>query len=258
MKRAVGKVSGGRTSSSGQAAPEPAAESAPAQVERLPAALSALEGPSTSRGRRTRATLVQAAREVFEESGFNDTRVADITARAGTSYGSFYTYFDSKEAIFRDVMAEVTGQMFHASRLENATEDPVARIEAGNRAYLQAYGRNARIMAVIEEVSPYDPYFRNLMLEIRAMFVQRNEQALRRLQQQGLADRRLDPAIAASALGGMVEKFAHVWLLMGEPHDESAVVATLTRLWAQGIGLTMPDDPSPPPRGSRARTRSRG
>lgn len=215
-----------------------------------------IDGPSTSRGRRTRATLVQAAREVFEESGFKDARIADITVRAGTSYGSFYTYFDSKEAIFRDVVHEVTGQMFHASRpAGGATDDPVARIEAGNRAYLQAYGRNARIMAVIEEVSPYDPYFRNLMLEIRSMFVQRNEQALRRLQEQGLADRKLDPAVAASALGGMVEKFAHVWLLMGEPHEEASVIETLTRLWAQGIGLTMPDEAPTPAPAPKRRTR---
>lgn len=201
---------------------------------------------------------MQAAREVFEESGFQDARIADIAARAKTSYGSFYTYFDSKEAIFREVVHEVTGQMFHASRLTpGGPEDPVQRIEAGNRSYLQAYGRNARIMAVMEEVSPYDPYFRNLMLEIRAMFVQRNEQAIRRLQQQGLADPQLDAAIAASALGGMVEKFAHVWLLMGEPYQESAAIATLTRLWAQGLGLAMPpaaSQPAAPKRRGRLRT----
>jgi AcrR family transcriptional regulator len=52
--------------------------------------------PSSSRGRRTRTAIVQAAREVFDEKGFEEARIADITARADTAYGSFYTYFDSK------------------------------------------------------------------------------------------------------------------------------------------------------------------
>jgi AcrR family transcriptional regulator len=196
---------------------------------------------STSRGRRTRSALITAAREVFEEVGFKDARVADIAAKANTSYGSFYFYYDSKEAIFRDVVTEFTGQMFQVSRAESESgTDPIERISAANRAYLRAYAQNARLMGVIEEVSPYHGYFRDLMLEIRNLFVRRNEHGIRRLQDQGLADPHLDPVIAASALGGMVERFAQVWLLMGEPYDENAAVETLTRLWAQGIGLAMP------------------
>ena len=37
-----------------------------------------------------------AARESFAKLGFASTRVADIVARAGTSHGTFYTYFDDK------------------------------------------------------------------------------------------------------------------------------------------------------------------
>ena len=47
---------------------------------------------------RALARLVEAAKEVFEECGLPDARISDITARAGVSYGSFYHYFDSKEA----------------------------------------------------------------------------------------------------------------------------------------------------------------
>ena len=54
----------------------------------------------------TRARLLDAAKEVFEETGFLEARIADIAERAGMSHGSFYHYFDSKEQIFREV-AEV-------------------------------------------------------------------------------------------------------------------------------------------------------
>ncbi|HEY1278414.1 MAG TPA: helix-turn-helix domain-containing protein, partial [Acidimicrobiales bacterium] len=61
----------------------------------------------TLRGQRTRAALVKAARAVFERRGYHDTRVVDITKAAGVAYGTFYTYFDSKELIFAEVVEEL-------------------------------------------------------------------------------------------------------------------------------------------------------
>lgn len=47
-----------------------------------------------------RKRLVAAAREAFARSGFAGVNVADICVAAGIAKGSFYKYFDSKEAIF--------------------------------------------------------------------------------------------------------------------------------------------------------------
>lgn len=201
------------------------------------------EGPSTPRGRRTRDALVRAAREVFEEHGFLDARVADIADTAGVAHGSFYTYFNSKEAIFREVANALVGDLFLASRVgPDVPRDPISRIEAANRLYLQAYARNARMLAIVEQVSTFNDYFRQLRRDIRKVFVDRAAAGIARLQSQGLADPEIDPSTAASALGGMLEHFAHVWLALGEPFDEELAVATLTRLWAQAIGLKMPAD----------------
>jgi AcrR family transcriptional regulator len=43
---------------------------------------------------------------MFEEHGLPDARIADIAERAGASYGSFYNYFESKEAVFRELAGE--------------------------------------------------------------------------------------------------------------------------------------------------------
>src|SRR5271165_5679457 len=64
-------------------------------------------GPRSRKGVQTRARLVAAAKEVFEENGFLDARISDIAERAGLSHGSFYHYFESKEEVFREVAAEV-------------------------------------------------------------------------------------------------------------------------------------------------------
>ena len=68
-------------------------------------------GPLTGRGHARRAALLDAARRVFEERGFLETRVADIAAEAKVAQGTFYTYFDSKDAIFQAVAARVAGDM---------------------------------------------------------------------------------------------------------------------------------------------------
>jgi AcrR family transcriptional regulator len=66
--------------------------------------------PKTARGRRTREKLLSAAEEEFGERGFHAVGIGDITRRAGVALGTFYVYFESKEAIYRDrLTAERTG-----------------------------------------------------------------------------------------------------------------------------------------------------
>lgn len=194
--------------------------------------------PATERGRRKRAAIVAAARDVFEESGFKDARIADIAKKAGASYGSFYTYFASKEEIFQEVVQQVTNEMFDFSRPGSSPQDnPVARIEAANRKYVQAYARNARMMSVMAEVTAYDEFTRNLAMQIRERFVARNEEGVKRLQKQGLADEKLDARIAADVLGGMIERFAAVWVENRTPEEIDAAVPVLTKIWVRGLGL---------------------
>ncbi|WP_280476648.1 TetR/AcrR family transcriptional regulator [Nocardia farcinica] len=193
------------------------------------------------RRKRTRAALIEAAREAFEEVGLNEARVADITRRAEVSYGSFYTYFESKEEIFREVVKQVTGEMFEASAVgDTSGSTPRERLEAANRRYLQAYARNARIMGLIEEVAPYDSYSNELLKGIRNLFLGRIEQGIRHQQKSGRLDPDLDYRVAARILGGMIEQVARASFLQGEPYDEDVTVHTLTTLWSNAVG-TVPD-----------------
>jgi AcrR family transcriptional regulator len=47
----------------------------------------------------SRATLAEAASELFLERGYDATSIADITTRAGVSRSSFFNYFASKSDI---------------------------------------------------------------------------------------------------------------------------------------------------------------
>lgn len=49
--------------------------------------------------RNTKGKIVSTAWKLFYEQGYDDTTVDDIIRESGTSKGSFYHYFDSKDAL---------------------------------------------------------------------------------------------------------------------------------------------------------------
>ncbi len=49
--------------------------------------------------RNTKSKIVSAAWKLFYEQGYEDTTVEDIIFESGTSKGSFYHYFESKDAL---------------------------------------------------------------------------------------------------------------------------------------------------------------
>ena len=200
----------------------------------------------TPRGRRTREALIGAARVVFERDGFNAARITDIADEAGVAHGTFYTYFHSKEAIFLAVSQGLLSEFLEPSGglPPMAASTPYAAIEASNRRYLEAYRRNGRLMVIWEDMPGVSPGLTQLLTDTRRQFVARAERMIRRMQDSGGADSRLDAFYAATALCGMVQQFAYNWVSDGGDFQLDKAVTELTRLWANAIGLPMPRDQS--------------
>lgn len=195
--------------------------------------------PLTDRGRRTRDTLVIAARGVFEERGYDGTRMSDIAEAAGVSHGTVYTWFSTKEAVLMAVVASLVSDLYASLSTPEGT-DPIGRIERANRSYLDAYRAHARLLEVVEQAATTDASFRAVLADLRRAHVERVAATLRHLQQDGVARADLDAHVAAAALCAMVEGFARHWFGRGEAHDEDVAVATLTALWAGSLGLSTP------------------
>jgi AcrR family transcriptional regulator len=198
------------------------------------------EPPRTERGARTRAALVDAARRVFEREGYLNTKITDITREAATATGSFYTYFADKEEVFAAVMDGVRHEMLHPQLgAVGAQADAIAEIEAANRAYLDAVRRNARLVALMEQVGAIDERFREWRQATGRAFIERNAAGIRRLQRDGQADRELDPELAAHALSGMVSRMGYQAFVSGEVDAElDDVVDAVTRLWANALRVS--------------------
>lgn len=116
------------------------------------------KAPRTARGERTLRKILDAARQEFGERGFSDSSIAAITQRAAVALGTFYTYFDSKEAVFEAVVRDMSAQV----RDRVAPEFKAARDSIdGERRALEAFLRFARehrdVYRIIDEAEFVQP-----------------------------------------------------------------------------------------------------
>lgn len=188
-----------------------------------------------------RERLLQAAREVFERDGFHAARIVDVAQGAGVGIGTFYRHFQSKGELFRAVISDAFDEIYVGGATRGLDpSNPAAQIELANRRFLQQYRAKAPLHALLEQLAPIDEECRRLYLSGRARSVDRIARSIAALQGAGLANPRLDPHVTAGVLVSMANNSAHLWFSLGEPFDEETALATLNRIWIDGIGLKRP------------------
>ena len=118
----------------------------------------ATKTPRTDRGWRTRRALLDAAAGEFGEHGFAGASIAGITRRAGTALGSFYTYFDGKEAIFRALVGDLSAQVGAAAGEAVATApDALSAERAALASFLRFTREHREIYRIVDEAEFVDP-----------------------------------------------------------------------------------------------------
>lgn len=100
----------------------------------------------------TRRALLDSARALFGERGFRATRTEEIVRRAGLTRGALYHHFESKEALFRAVHAEVAdevAQSLRRRREDGRAEDAWEMFRANSDIYLEAASRNGPYRQIV-------------------------------------------------------------------------------------------------------------
>lgn len=108
--------------------------------------------PRTDRGRRTLRLLLDAAAEEFGENGYHEAGIARIAQRAGVAIGSFYTYFDSKEAVFRALVGDMSRQVRETvAPVILAAPDRLSGERAGIAAFIAFVRQHKALYRIIDE-----------------------------------------------------------------------------------------------------------
>ena len=98
---------------------------------------------ATSQGKRD--LILEAARAVFEAEGLEGASLRAIAARAGYTPAALYFHFDSKEAVYAEVLHRSLATL--GARVADAVAtqtDPAARLRAAAMAFFGFYAENPR------------------------------------------------------------------------------------------------------------------
>jgi AcrR family transcriptional regulator len=166
--------------------------------------------PVTARGQETRARLLAACEKVFGEKSYFQVSIADITREAGTGNGTFYLYFPSKEAAFRELVQQRGHELRMITRL--ATEGAGHRTEAeraGFAAFFAFIHEHPHLYRVVRQAEFVDPA---LFQEYYRVFAEGYGGALEAAMRRGEIDR-LDPEALAYCLMGIGDFIGMRWVL---------------------------------------------
>jgi AcrR family transcriptional regulator len=192
------------------------------------------KAPRTPRGERTMRKILDAARDEFGERGFAESSIVGITQRAGVALGTFYTYFDSKEALFkalvRDMSAEVRDNVGPA--LSGSTDGL-----DGERRALAAFLRFVRehrdIYRIIDESEFVDPTAYREHYETTANRIAARLAAARdKGEIESFTNEDLD-ALAWAMMGANV--FLGLRFAVWDNADADRIANIMSRVWRKGF-----------------------
>ncbi|MGW3766349.1 TetR/AcrR family transcriptional regulator [Actinomadura verrucosospora] len=117
------------------------------------------------RSRRTRAKVIEAARELFVAQGYGATSLQEVADRAGVAVQTVYFVFGTKRALFKDVVdVSIAGDAEPVATLERewfraACAAPTAAVQLREHVCgtVEILGRVAPIMSMIAAAGAADP-----------------------------------------------------------------------------------------------------
>jgi AcrR family transcriptional regulator len=116
------------------------------------------KAPRTARGERTLRKILDAAREEFGERGFSDSSIVGITQRAGVALGTFYTYFNSKEALFQALVRDMSAQVRdYVAPVLKQSVDTIDGARAALESFLWFAREHCDVYRIIDEAEFVEP-----------------------------------------------------------------------------------------------------
>lgn len=162
----------------------------------------------TNQGLERKQQLLDAAARLFADRGYAETRIVDICREAGVAKGLFYWYFDTKEAVFRD-LAEALRHRLRRAQGEAMDVDasPLVQIRQGAEASVRFMAEHAQAFALVT-VENVDRQFLDEIRRGTEVHADDVERLVRRGIASGLV-RDEDPRLLAYAVLTTVGWFSH-------------------------------------------------
>lgn len=167
--------------------------------------------PKQARALRTREQLLSAGEAELSEAGFAGATAKSIAKRAGVATGSFYQYFDDKDALLRELATARFASIAFRALEALAVDDGRAVHGDPERARYEVRVRMEAVVQLVMEYHREDPGLHAVIAERRAH------------------DATLD-AMTTSAERALIAQIATLLARWRHPGDREAVAFVLFQL----------------------------
>lgn len=178
-------------------------------------------------GEQSRVLLLNIAAEEFACKGYYETNISTIVKRAKLTQPTFYLYFQSKEAIFQELVHSFRTKLFtlvEKSRLDSGIElkSLPETILVSLTAIFSFFAENPNLTSIGFFIAPEAG-------EIKSKIASQITNNLIKEKQEGYFETKVDINIVAESLVGIMERLTVTKLLTGlkEPENLASDIVNL-------------------------------
>jgi TetR/AcrR family transcriptional regulator, mexJK operon transcriptional repressor len=155
--------------------------------------------------KRKRAVILQAAVKLFSENGFAETPIAAVAKEAGVSFGTVFTYFETKEVLFQASVLEPLEELkpYFYEIGERYSGSPMEKIKDMIHCQVDLFSKSMDYLRLIQQVLARPDRYPALFKELDDfvnVFIDKIYPVIAEGQEMGLFYKDSPPLIAQSYL----------------------------------------------------------
>lgn len=188
----------------------------------------------------TREKLLEAAKQVFLEEGFQKATISQIIKKANVGYGTAYVHFEGKDDLLIVLMEGVMAQFYQIAEIPFSPKSKTEAeqiIQEQATSFLKLAEKERAMMQVFEQAIGSSPIASHKWKEIREKFIQRISQDVSYSQNNNLARTGLNHELVAR--GWFFSNEMYLWEIVREEHKAPVeeIAKTITAVYAAGLYL---------------------
>ncbi|OIK13151.1 TetR family transcriptional regulator [Bacillus sp. MUM 116] len=187
---------------------------------------------------KTKQKLLEAAREVFLEEGFQKATISQMIKKAGIGYGTAYVHFEGKEEILMVLMDDVMEKFYEIAEVSffpKTKEEAREIILSQATAFLKMAETERSMMQLFEQAMGISPSISTKWKAIREKFIQRISKDIVFAQAHGLARAELNHGLVAK--GWFFTNEMYLWEIVRNEHQGTVeeIAETMTAVYTEGL-----------------------
>ena len=201
--------------------------------------------PTTPRGRATRDRIKAALTSLLQQRAFHEIRLEDIADLAAVRVSLIYHYFQSKEDITSEVLADLLNAFTADISVRSKDLSPLEAIHIANEQMIDLYAKNPGAMRCLVETQQDIASFSKMWRTLTLGWNRRIAGSIARQFPDAFASEAEFLALAY-ALAGTVDNYLYEYFVLGNEAlrlahpSQEALARFLTTIWHRALYLTNP------------------